>query len=86
MSILLNLKSRLGALFRKKRLERELDEELGDFPEMAAEARMKEGLSRKIGHASPMECDLAKPRAENRRAVGQHLWMVRFRKSGCIPC
>ena len=36
-------------MFRKERVERELDEELGGFLEMAAEEKMKQGMSRKDG-------------------------------------
>ena len=46
MSVLRNLSSGLRALFRKERVSRELDEELNGFLEMAAEERIKEGMSR----------------------------------------
>src|SRR6202140_5336290 len=47
MTLLRNLASGLRSLFRKERVEGELDEELRGFLEMAAEEKMKEGLSRK---------------------------------------
>jgi len=37
----------LRSLFRKKQLDRELDEELHAYQEMAAEEKIKEGMSRK---------------------------------------
>src|SRR5580698_133110 len=47
MSLLRNIASGLRSLFRKERAEGELDEELNGFLEMAAEEKMKEGMSRK---------------------------------------
>jgi hypothetical protein len=47
MSLLRNIASGLRSLFRKERVEGELDEELSAFLEMAAEEKMKEGMSRK---------------------------------------
>jgi len=47
MSLLRNLSDRLRSLFRKERVSQELDEELNGFLEMAAEEKMKEGMSRK---------------------------------------
>src|SRR5207248_5853880 len=47
MSLLRNLSGGLRALFRKERVDRELDEELHGFLEMAAEEKMKQGMSRK---------------------------------------
>src|SRR5467141_4903492 len=46
MSLLRNIASGLRSLFRKERIGRELDEELNGFLEMAAEEKMKEGMSR----------------------------------------
>lgn len=46
MSLLRNITSGLRSLFRKERVERELDEEIGSFLDMAAEEKMREGLSR----------------------------------------
>src|SRR5580700_620603 len=37
----------LRSLFRKEQVGRELDEELGSFMEMAAEEKIKQGMSRK---------------------------------------
>lgn len=45
MSMLRNITSGLRSLFRKKRVSKELDEELNGFLEMAAEEKLKEGLS-----------------------------------------
>ena len=50
MSLLRNTASGLRSLFRKEQAERELDEELRAYQEMAAEEKMKDGLSRKEAH------------------------------------
>jgi predicted permease len=47
MSLLRSLSNGLRALFRKERVEAELDEELNSFLEMAAEEKLKQGMSRK---------------------------------------
>ena len=47
MSLLRNLSDGLRSLFRKQRVDTELDEELSGFLQMAAEEKMKQGLSRK---------------------------------------
>ena len=47
MSLLQTIADGLRSLFRKERVERELDEELNGFLEMAAEEKMKEGIPRK---------------------------------------
>ena len=47
MSLLRSIASGLRSLLRKDRAEGELDEELRGFLEMAAEEKMKEGMSRK---------------------------------------
>src|SRR5437879_10109046 len=47
MWVLRNIISGLRALFRKEQVSRELDEELNGFLEMAAEEKMKEGMSHK---------------------------------------
>ena len=47
MSFLRNISSGLRYLFRKEQVDRELDEELGAYLEMAAAEKMKDGLSRK---------------------------------------
>jgi putative ABC transport system permease protein len=45
MSTLRNITSGLRSLVRRKRVDRELDEEVRDFLEMAAEEKMKNGVS-----------------------------------------
>ena len=45
MSLLRNITSGLRSLFRKEQVDRELDEELGAYLEMAAAEKMKDGLS-----------------------------------------
>jgi len=47
MSPLRSLSDGLRSLFRKERVEEDLDEELRGFLEMAAEEKMKQGMSRK---------------------------------------
>src|SRR5258708_27367758 len=46
MSLLRNLASGLRSLFRKEQVDRELNEELGTYLEMAAAEKMKQGMSR----------------------------------------
>src|SRR6267154_5935888 len=46
MSLLRSLSNGLRSLFRKERVEGELDEELRGFLGMAAEEKMKQGMSR----------------------------------------
>lgn len=46
MAILRSITSGLRSLFRKEHANRELDEELHGFLEMAVEEKMKQGLSR----------------------------------------
>ena len=47
MSLLRNVARGLRSLFRKERVDRELDEEMGAYLEMAAAEKMKDGLSHK---------------------------------------
>src|SRR3982074_560811 len=47
MSLLRSIASGLRWLFRKEQVSQELDEELNGFLEMAAEEKMKQGMSRK---------------------------------------
>src|ERR1700732_4468748 len=47
MSLLRSLSDGLRSLFRKKQVSQELDEELRGFLEMAAQEKMKQGMSRK---------------------------------------
>jgi len=47
MSLLRSIASGLRSLFRKEQVSEELDEELNAFLEMAAEEKMKQGMSRK---------------------------------------
>src|SRR2546421_12967347 len=46
MSLLRNITSGLRSLYRKEQVNRELDEELGEYLEMAAVEKMKQGMSR----------------------------------------
>src|SRR5438094_8293636 len=46
MSLLRNLGSGLRSIFRKEQVNRELDEELGEYLEMADDEKMKQGMSR----------------------------------------
>src|SRR5215813_10359832 len=47
MSFLRNIARGFRSLFRKEKVSRELNEELNEFLEMAAEEKMKSGMSRK---------------------------------------
>src|SRR4029077_5921138 len=47
MPLLRNMTSGLRSLFRKEQVDRELDEELRAYQEMAAEEKMKDGMTRK---------------------------------------
>ncbi len=47
MSLLRSLSDGLRSLFRKEQVSQDLDEELNGFLEMAAEEKMKQGMSRK---------------------------------------
>src|SRR6266436_3626650 len=47
MSLLRSLSDGLRSLFRNKQVNQELDEELRGFLEMAAEEKVKQGMSRK---------------------------------------
>ena len=47
MSMLRNITRGLRSLFRKEQVDRDLDEELRAYQEMAAEQKMKDGMSRK---------------------------------------
>src|SRR2546430_12576935 len=47
MSLVRNIASGIRSLFRKEQVSQELDEELNGFLEMAAEEKMKQGMSHK---------------------------------------
>src|SRR5258707_2006107 len=47
MSLLRNITSGRGSVFRKDQVDRELNEELGAYLEMEAAEKMKQGMSRK---------------------------------------
>ena len=47
MSFLRNITSGLRSLFQKKQVDRDLNEELSAYLEMAAEEKIKDGMSRK---------------------------------------
>ena len=61
MSFLRNITKGLRSLFRKEQVDRELDEELRAYQEMAAEEKMKNEMSRKESR-SPLGA--WKPRSE----------------------
>lgn len=46
MSLLRSIANGVRSMFRREQFERELDEELGAFLEMAVEEKMKEGMNR----------------------------------------
>jgi RecB family exonuclease len=45
MSLLQNITTGLRSLFRKEQVDRDLDEELRTYQEMAAEEKMKDGMT-----------------------------------------
>jgi hypothetical protein len=47
VSLLRNITSGLRSLFQKEQVDRELDEELNGFLEMADDEKMQQGMSRK---------------------------------------
>src|SRR5215469_6811932 len=47
MSLIRSITTGLRSLFRKEQVDRELDEELRAYQEMAAEDKMKDGMTRK---------------------------------------
>jgi len=47
MSLLRSIADGLRSLFRKEQVDRDLDEELRAYQEMAAEEKIKQGMSRK---------------------------------------
>src|SRR6202045_1167297 len=47
MSLLRNITSGLRSLFQKEQVDRELDEELRAYQDMAAEEKMKDGMTRR---------------------------------------
>ena len=68
MSPLRSLSDGLRSLFRKERVEEDLDEELRGFLEMAAEEKIKQGMSRKdalravtFGARKPRNCKGSRP-------------------------
>src|ERR1700722_3088812 len=46
MSVLRKIARVLGSLFRNERVQHELSEEISDFTEMAAQEKIKQGMSR----------------------------------------
>ena len=52
MSLLRNIATGLRSLFRKEQVSQELDEELSSFLDMAAEEKMKHGMSHQDAHRS----------------------------------
>jgi hypothetical protein len=55
MSLLRNITSGLRSLFRKEQIDRELDDELRAYQEMATEEKMKQGMSRHALRAVRLE-------------------------------
>ena len=76
MSLLRSLSDGLRSLFRKERVEGELDEELRGFLDMAAEEKMKEGMSRKDAlRAVRLERGVSKLRRKSSALLaGNRLW------------
>ena len=72
MSLLRNITTGLRSLFRKEQVDRELDEELRAYQAMAAEEKMKDGMSPKT---SPSRSPLGarKPRSQQGK---RSLWRL----------
>jgi hypothetical protein len=72
MSLLRSLSDGLRSLFRKERVEEEMDEELRGFLAMAAEEKMKQGMSRKDAlravHLERGNLEVAKETVRGRRS------------------
>jgi len=78
MSLLRNITSGLRSLFRKESVERELDEELRGFLDMAAEEKLKEGMNHKDAlRAVRLERGNLEVTKEVVRAAGWALSMLR---------
>jgi hypothetical protein len=76
MSLLRSLSDGLRSLFRKERVGQALDEEQNGFLEMAAEEKMKQGMSRKdaLSHRAPGDgecgnCEGSRPLSPQRVTV-----------------
>ena len=85
MSVLRNLLGGMRGLFRKEQMDRELDEELNGFLEMAAEEKVRQGMSRKEAlRAARLERGNPEVAKEELRAAGweslvETLWRdIRF--------
>src|SRR5215469_1660863 len=71
MSFLRNITSGLRSLFRKEHVDQELDEELRAYQEMAAEEKMRDGMSRKEAlRAVRLECGSLEVTKETVRDAG----------------
>src|SRR6266576_3755528 len=71
MSFLRNIAGGVRSLFRKEQVGQELDEELNGFLEMAAEEKMKQGMSRKDAlRAVRLECGSLEVTKEVVRSAG----------------
>src|SRR6266699_3393217 len=82
MSLLTSLSDGLRSLFRKEQVSQDLDEELNGFLEMAAEQKMKQGMSRKEAlRAVRLECGSLEVTKEVVRSAGwesflETLWQL----------
>ena len=87
MSLLRNIARGLRSLFRKEQVDRELDEELRGYLEMAAEEKMKGGMSRKDAlravrlEQGSLEVSKEILRASRWESLVETLWQVAFRCS-----
>ncbi len=71
--------SGLRSLFRKEQVSQELDEELSGFLEMAAEEKMKQGMSRKDAlRAVRLEEGTVEVAKEVVRSAGWEFFLVTF--------
>jgi hypothetical protein len=76
MSLLRSLSDGLRSLFRKERVEKEFDEELNGFLEMAAEEKMKEGMNPEDAFRAVRleQGSLESPRKSSALPAGNFFW------------
>src|ERR1700752_2717530 len=81
MSFLRNITSGLRSLFRKEQVDRELDEELRAYQDMAAEEKMKDGMSPKQAlRAVRLEQGNVESTREEVRSAGRESVLERCRQ------
>jgi len=86
MSLLRNVARGLRSLFRKEQMDREWNEEMGAYLEMAAAEKMKDGLSHKEAlRAVRLEQGSLEVTKEVVRSAGWEFFSRKF-LAGLAPC